>query len=991
MESTRGRSAVLMLVALALLPAAAAAGERTLLVGVDGSAAAEFLAASVPPFGGALRRCVLDGRVCLVDFAAEPPSGAVGALPGVRWVERDRRMAPTLDDGATRGEGSVRPGPPAWEFPDVAGTAGCPELWELSLVGGTLVWDLADGGGAPVVAIADGGFRGTHRDLVAPLAAQWDYGDGDGTAEVEYDVGVPQHGTFIAGLVAADAGNGVGRAGLAPRGRLFLQKIADSSGAFYVSYAVEAMADLAAHPEVRILSYSLTAGYSTSMDEAVAALGARGVLVVTAAGNCASGPSCWDADNDLHPLYPGNFPGEHIVVVAGTDRDDRWNPWSHYGRTTVDLAAPGVDLCSLGVGSDTATTTASGTSYATPLVAAAAALVWEAHPALTAVEVGRVLRASVHRLPELETRLRSGGRLDVAAAVATGVPRLAAPGELVVDREATLALDVENVGAAGSATLVLYHGPEVELSAEGGWTATPFGAADELDLPDAGRVVAGAAGTLVRGELAAHATPALPLRAVGRSLGTTTASVRLSLASTGASWLNAPYDAGTADPTGFLAYGFAIRVTAVATVDPEVGPDGGEDGGAPDDGVDGDGDAASDVGGDDGSGAEVPADADAGLDAAPDGPASDDGWGRLRVPGGGAVDASGCRLPVRSGRGGPGLRPPCPPRRSAREQLVAAGEDLRAGRRRLDARRAEVARARVVVGATDRQVGQQRAGGLEHGAVLAPLDRAVDAVAAAGDAAQREPAADDHVDRAVHRPAESQRHAGVSVVFRVGHPLVGRLRRQGVVRRVGQVRAEHQVVARLEEPQLAVLLAQRRAAAQAPLPVDGGEGKLGVQQRGAGVVRQLAGLGGDGQRTALGGHRHPQDPGVGDLHLAEQREIDPQGLDAELGPSAGVVGRRHVRPGAGGRIARRHGGGGRQREPEGDQGESELSHRRLLPATRRGPPTRRIAQIRRSRQRRVGVGSVRAPRQRARARGRSAEPARGETACSSSCGFSRAK
>jgi MYXO-CTERM domain-containing protein len=635
----RGPTALLVLLALA--PPPAAAGEHTLLVGVEDRATGAELAAALATHGGALRRCVLDHRICLVELADGPAAGTLGALPGVRWVERDRRLTPVPDDGARPGAGAVGPRPPAWDFPDVAGTAGCPELWELPLVGATLVWDLVDGSGAPVVAVQDGGFRATHRDLGLPLAGQWDYGDGDATAEVEDDVGVPQHGTFIAGLVAADPGNGVARAGLAPRGRLFLQKIADSSGAFYLSYAVAAMADLAAHPEVRILSYSLTAGYSTALEEAVAALGARGVLVVTAAGNCTSGPSCWDANNDLNPVYPGNFLGDHIVVVAGTDRADRWNPWSHYGRTTVDLAAPGVDLCSLGVGSDTETTTASGTSYATPLVAAAAALVWEAHPGLTAVELGRVLRASTHRLAELETRVRSGGRLDVAAAVATAVPRLAPPGELVVDREATLALELENAGAAGAATLVLYHGPEVELSVDSagtGWTARPFAAADELELPDAGRVAAGGTGTLLQGPLGEHELRTLPVQTVGRSVGTAAASVRLTLASSGAIYLNAPYDTGTADPTGFLAHRFAFRVTAVPVVPPDGGPDA-DDGGTADADADADAPAEADAGLDlppldDGPGVDVPAETDADGDAAPDVPSDgdDDGGCGCRTP-----------------------------------------------------------------------------------------------------------------------------------------------------------------------------------------------------------------------------------------------------------------------------------------------------------------------------------------------------------------------
>ena len=59
------------------------------------------------------------------------------------------------------------------------------------------------------------------------------------------------------------------------------------------------------------------------------------MIVVAAAGNDGT-------NNDANPVYPANYAGDNLVTVAATDRNDRLASFSNYGRTTVDLAAPGV-------------------------------------------------------------------------------------------------------------------------------------------------------------------------------------------------------------------------------------------------------------------------------------------------------------------------------------------------------------------------------------------------------------------------------------------------------------------------------------------------------------------------------------------------------------------------------------------------------------------------------------------------------------------------
>ena len=613
------------------LTGAALAGPETVMVGVEDAQASgrvmDDLEAHLRAERGDVRVCYRRARICLVDFPAPPAEtslAALAALPGVRYAERDRLMEAL----------------PMGGYADPAGTTDCPDLWDLSTIGVGAAWTSAGGQGedAPVVAIQDGGFLTSHEDLQGRVSGQFDYGDWDTEPEVETSVEVPAHGTFIAGVIAADDTNDVGRAGVIPQGLLNLQKIADSDGALYFSYAVSAMADLAEGDlGVRVLSYSIGgSSYTDSFRDAVDALGDADILVVAAAGNCGSA-HCADADNDSFPVYPASFSGDHILSVAGSLQDDSLNAYSHHGAWSVDLAAPGVDICSLGVDSDTDTYTAAGTSYATPLVAGAAALVMGAWPELTAIEAARVLRASAADTPELDGLVRSGGVLSAARAMVTAMPRLDEPPAQIIAGQTTMSLDIASVAAAGDGVILLTHDPDLEfLSTDADWTAQPFGTGDALDLPDAGAHTTAGSGTLLAGPLPARATFSLPLTVRAHALVDGDLTARLVATSEGADYLNAPYDEGDEDETGFLAWTVPVVSTDVWTPS-DTGDTGGADSDAlPEDDTDlPPGDDTGDAPGDPSTGEDTDASRDTEGWIEPDvgAPPEEKGCGCMSAPG----------------------------------------------------------------------------------------------------------------------------------------------------------------------------------------------------------------------------------------------------------------------------------------------------------------------------------------------------------------------
>ncbi|MFT5587451.1 MAG: hypothetical protein ACI9VR_005061, partial [Cognaticolwellia sp.] len=233
-------------------------------------------------------------------------------------------------------------------------------------------------------------------------------------------------------------------------------------------------------------------------------------------------------------------------------QDDEHNSWSHYGASSVDLAAPGVSICSLGVNSTSEYYSAAGTSYAAPLVAASAALVFEAHPDLSAVDVARVLKSSAQDVPALRD-YTAHGRLSVQDALDTAVPDLdsLSPGDF--SSSGSWSFNVENRGADGEATIVLFHSSSVRLSPPSGWTLEPFSVDEAIELPDAGTWTATESGSVLSGTLPEHSRRTLSLDLRSSAAVEQPFSLRLALSSAGADYLNAPYKQGSADPTGFLA------------------------------------------------------------------------------------------------------------------------------------------------------------------------------------------------------------------------------------------------------------------------------------------------------------------------------------------------------------------------------------------------------------------------------------------------------
>ncbi|MFJ6485329.1 type VII secretion-associated serine protease mycosin [Streptomyces sp. NPDC091682] len=252
------------------------------------------------------------------------------------------------------------------------------QQWHLDVMKVDDIWKVSTGKGV-TVAVIDGGVKD-----VPELEGQVVPGKNFATSlPGDERTSAGSHGTAMAAIIAGTGKHptGDGAYGLAPAAKILPIRVSDIEGLTTPPW-VEAIR-YAADSDAKIINISLGIASKPEDDlaraEAVKYALSKGKLVFAAVGN--SG----DADNEVK--YPGATPG--VVGVGAVDAKGKATAESQHGPQ-VDMVAPGVDIVSA-CGGKTGVCKQHGTSDATALASASAALIWSAHPEWTNNQVLRVL------------------------------------------------------------------------------------------------------------------------------------------------------------------------------------------------------------------------------------------------------------------------------------------------------------------------------------------------------------------------------------------------------------------------------------------------------------------------------------------------------------------------------------------------------------------------------------------------------------------------
>ena len=308
--------------------------------------------------------------------------------------------------------------------------------WNISRTGAPQLWDMGFVGTGTTIAILDSGVNINHPDLIN----RWrglpgDWFDPYNNSTTPYDFGI-FHGTGVAGV--ALGGNSSGSSiGMAPGAQLIAAKLFRDDGTGNVSYIIEALQwvlNPGGDPDRAPAVINNSWGFIDSDGECLATLGtgqnalhlrsaietvrAAGIVVVSSAGN--TGPA------DDTSISPANYP--ESLAVGATDFHNSIAGFSSRGpsacpgdsTTYPDLVAPGVSVkvAADGSGTNAGYQFMSGTSFSSPHVTGAVALLLSAVDDLSVNELEMALKdAAIDLGPSGVDNTYGHGLLDVARAL----------------------------------------------------------------------------------------------------------------------------------------------------------------------------------------------------------------------------------------------------------------------------------------------------------------------------------------------------------------------------------------------------------------------------------------------------------------------------------------------------------------------------------------------------------------------------------------------
>ncbi|MET7679090.1 type VII secretion-associated serine protease mycosin [Streptomyces sp. NPDC005423] len=257
--------------------------------------------------------------------------------------------------------------------------------WHLDAMRAEQMWKTSTGKGI-TVAVIDSGVQDSIPDLRGQVVAGKDFSKHPGDEHTDYD----GHGTGMAVLIAGTGGRGAadGSYGLAPGAKIlpirtpdFIeQSRTDGNPDDYPTYMAKAIR-FAADSDAQVINISMgSTAHSKELTKSVAYALSKGKLIFAAVGNTG------DALDELE--YPAATPG--VVGVGAIDRNVKATKESQHGPQ-VDLVAPGEGMVAACLESETGVCETRGTSDATAIASASAALIWSKHPGWTNNQVLRVM------------------------------------------------------------------------------------------------------------------------------------------------------------------------------------------------------------------------------------------------------------------------------------------------------------------------------------------------------------------------------------------------------------------------------------------------------------------------------------------------------------------------------------------------------------------------------------------------------------------------
>ena len=395
------------------MPAAADAGR--VAVGLQRGVDASKVAAAIERRTGSRPELLRPIPALVVDL---PARASLAGIEGIRYVEplRSRQLAFTPSDPLVSRQ------------------------WYLTQSRFYEPWLTLPALEQVPVAVIDSGVDATHPELAGKILDSRSFVGGSASVDT---LG---HGTFVAGLIAAGVGNGIGIAGLAPSSELLVAKVVTPSRAIPIEAEAKAIR-WAVENGARVINMSLGGirdpldphrdSFSRLEADAVAYAVSNGAVVVAAVGNGDQAPSSpWP-----YASYPAALP--HVLGVSAVSETGGVPKFSNRDKVYNDMAAPGDRILSIFPKPLTSRfpacaeqgysscgpeeyREAQGTSFAVPQVSAAAALLLGLRPLLRPEQVTTILQqTAVDVTPATGCAAclagrdeHSGwGRLDVAAAI----------------------------------------------------------------------------------------------------------------------------------------------------------------------------------------------------------------------------------------------------------------------------------------------------------------------------------------------------------------------------------------------------------------------------------------------------------------------------------------------------------------------------------------------------------------------------------------------